>query len=149
MTALEDVVTVTVTTAPPAEEPTSLVEKRTPIQTKTGTPTATPPESIVPAYLSDQCTDAGQYSSACVCMGVSASTVTAPAVAVTSTTTIASTVTEYDYESPPLPSSSVSFPDDDSWTSTYTYAEYTLPVFPSAAPDPTIKVDFPPRPPSA
>ena len=91
MTALEDVVTVTVTTAPPAEEPTSPVEKRTPTQTQTGTPTATSPESTVPAYLSDRCTDAGQYSSACVCMGVSASTVTAPAVAVTSTTTIAST----------------------------------------------------------
>lgn len=67
---------------------------------------------------------------------------TASVAPVTSTTTVASTVTQYDYESPPLPSSSVVFPADDSWTSTYTWSEHQLPVF-TAAPDPPIEVAYP------
>ncbi len=104
------------------------------------TVTAPAPTSTVPAYLSDKCSDADQYSSACACMTVSASTSTVAVADVTSTTTVASTTTWY--ESPPLASSSVAFPDDDSWTSTYTYAEYTLPVF-TSAPDPSVVVDYP------
>jgi hypothetical protein len=51
-------------------------------------------------------------------------------------------VTQDEYESPPLPSSSVAFPSDDSWTATYTFSEYTLPVF-TSAPDPSIEITYP------
>ena len=139
----EDAGTVTVTTEPPAAEPTSInaAVPTTPVKKRGGTVTA--PLSTVPAYMSAWCSEAEQYSSACACMSVSASTLTAAAAAdVTSTTTIASTVTMYDFESPPLPSSSVAFPDDGSWTATYTYSEYELPHFTSAA-DPSVVVDYP------
>ncbi len=141
----DDAVTVTVTTERPAEEPTSTEAAiSTSLVNKRGdTITAPAPESTVPAYLGARCSDAEQHSSACACLSVSAFTVTgAAAPAVTSTTTIASTATYFDFESPPLASSSVAFPDDDSWTATYTYAEYTLPVFTSAA-DPSVVVDYP------
>ncbi len=139
MTAYESAVTVTVTTAPPQEtataQTTSVVLASSPLKKRQS-------ENTVPAYMSPKCSDAAQYSSACSCWSVSASTVTASVAAVTSTTAIALTVTQYDYESPPLSSSPVSFPADDSWTKTYTYSEYQLPVF-TSAPDPSIVVDYP------
>ncbi|AEO66326.1 uncharacterized protein THITE_2128403 [Thermothielavioides terrestris NRRL 8126] len=99
------------------------------------------PANTIPAYAS-ACSVASRYSSACSCFGVTGATVTAATPVVTSTTTVATTVTEVDYESPPLASSSVVFPSDDSWTATYTYSEYTLPVF-TSAPDPTIDITYP------
>ena len=133
MTEYKDVVTVTVTAD-------AVLLTTAPVKKRGDTVTAPAPESIVPAYLSDRCSDAEQYSHACACMTVSASTVTVAVAGMTSTTTIASTTTWY--ESPPLASSSVVFPDDNSWTATYTYSEYELPVF-TSAPDPTVIVDYP------
>lgn len=139
-TEYESAVTVTVTTAPPAwTAPTSAVSAFTLLTKRTVTASAT--ETAVPTYVSPQCSDAAQYGSACSCWSVTGPTTTASVADVTSTTTVASTVTYYDYESPPLASSSVSFPAN-SWTKTYTYSEYTLPVF-TSAPDPSVVVDYP------
>ena len=143
MTVYQNAGTVTVTTQPPAGVATSTeaAVATTPVKKRGDTVTA--PQSTVPAYLSAWCTEADQYSSACACVSISASTVTAAAAAdITSTTTIASTATEYDFESPPLASSSVVFPSDAGWTATYTYSEYELPQFTSAA-DPSVVVDYP------
>ena len=140
VTEYESAVTVTLTTSPPAwTAPTTAVSTFAPLTKRTVTASAT--ETAVPTYLSPQCSDAVQFGSACSCWSVTGPTVTASVPDVTSTSTVAVTVTHYDYESPPLPSSSVSFPAN-SWTKSYTYAEYTLPVF-TSAPDPSVVVDYP------
>ncbi|KAL1850140.1 hypothetical protein VTK73DRAFT_9749 [Phialemonium thermophilum] len=136
-----ETVSVTVTTEILLGVTTSSTPLAKRLMTITAPDQSTPTPKTVPTYAS-ACSGSVRYASACSCFGATAPTLTAPTPVTTSTVSVVTTFTQVDYDSPPLASQSVSFPEFDDWTLTYTYEEYALPVFGTPGPD-TVIVSYP------
>ncbi|KAH7304251.1 hypothetical protein B0I35DRAFT_516863 [Stachybotrys elegans] len=89
---------------------------------------------VIPAYASPCSGVASKYISACSCYGATAATTTAPTPIFTSTVVVTDASTVTLRNSPPLDTKNVVIPDFDDWTATYTFEEFTLPVFEATAP---------------